>query len=662
MSQARTLPVYHARDLLKMTPDELVAIPKEYHKIIFDDGEVISNDRITKVSVLLWKPLQHFPDAPMLVKYHLRDQRITSKSLVKLLNGIIWSIHKWGNGSIEPDTLARLAIEAKSRFYNESTTQFSAYVSTLSMFEIAEVYNHPDIRAANTNVEPTTHGIEKVAYEKIKKVMFDPNNFKGNSIIEGLKSGTQKVEQLLQAFGPRGFPTDINSDIFPHPVIPGYIEGVWDHYENMIESRSGTKALLYNKELLRVTEYFNRKSQLIAQYVQRLHRGDCGADYIHFPVLKVYLKALNGKFYFNEETGKEEILTGKEEHLIGKRIKMRSILGCMHPDSQGVCAKCYGLLSDNIPVGSNIGQIAAVSMGDKITSAVLSTKHTDATSAVEQYKIAGIEANYLREGKLSETLYLKKELAGKGYKLMISQNEASSLADILMIDNLSAYPVTQASELNRVGLVREVNGETVGDILTVSLYNRRASLSSAMLEHAKKVRWTPDDRGNIVIDMEGFDFSLPFLTLPYKHVNMYEVMKRIQSFLHSGSDTEGSKLSSDKVGFTSKTYLKNYTNVVDALAAFASLVNEKIFLPMPHCEILVYAMTVKSIANKDFNLPKPGISGQFEKYNKLMQSRSLGGTMSFEKQHEPLINPASYLYTNRNDHPYDFAVKGGKLF
>jgi len=36
--------------------------------------------------------------------------------------------------------------------------------------------------------------------------------------------------------------------------------------------------------------------------------------------------------------------------------------------------------------------------------------------------------------------------------------------------------------------------------------------------------------------------------------------------------------------------------------------------------------------------------------------------MSFEKQHEPLINPASFLYTNRNDPPYDFAMKGGKLY
>lgn len=657
----RKLNEYDARDVVNMSYDELFAIPSEWHKIKFADGELIVKDRITKLTALLWGPFKDYPLVPILKEHHLNDKRVTAKSLVKLVEKIIWHIHATNPEPVDPEVLAKLAIEAKNTFYNQATIRLGEYVATLSMFEINEVWQHHRVREANTDIEPTTYGIEQVAYKKLKDAFLDPEEFKGNSIIEGLKSGTQKLEQLYQAFGPRGFPTDINSDIFPEPVLTGYIEGIWGLYENMVESRSGTKALLYNKELLRVTEYFNRKSQLIAQYVNRLHRGDCGAEYITFPVMKGYLKAMNGKFYLNEETGKMDVLKGDETHLIGKRIKMRSVVGCIHPDPQGICTTCYGMLADNIPHGTNIGQVAAVSMGDKITSAVLSTKHTDATSAVEQYKLGGIEANYLREGGLSETLYLKKELAGMGYKLMVSRNEAANLADVLMIDNLHGYPPTSASEMTKIGLVRQVDGVDVGDVLTVSLYNRKASLSLDMLKHVKKVQWQPDDRGNIVIDLDGFDFNLPFLTLPYKHVNMYEVMKRIQSFLHSGSDTEGSKLSSDKVGFTSKTYLKNYENIIEGVVATAQLINEKINLPLPHCEVLAYAMTIKSAQRKDYNLPKPGYLGQFEKYNKLMQSRDLAGTMAFEKQHEPFANPASFLYTQRNDHPYALMVMGGKL-
>ncbi|MFO5520960.1 hypothetical protein ACLBP3_30600, partial [Klebsiella pneumoniae] len=57
-----------------------------------------------------------------------------------------------------------------------------------------------------------------------------------------------------QAHSCEGIPTDINPDIFKYPVTTGYIDGIWNLYENMIESRSGTKALLNNKELLRGTE------------------------------------------------------------------------------------------------------------------------------------------------------------------------------------------------------------------------------------------------------------------------------------------------------------------------------------------------------------------------------------------------------------------------
>lgn len=647
---------YKARDLLNMPYEQLWALPSEWHVIEFDDGQkILARDRITKLSVLNWYPLKAYPDVPILKEYHIGSKRVTAKSLVTYLNRVIWGIHDYTHEEADPEHLAKLAIEAVNWLYNESTVQLSPYVATLSMFDIAEVYNHPIIREANENVEESTYGIEQVAYKKIGDVFNDHTQFVGNSIIEGYRSGTQKLEQLLQAFGPRGYPTDINSDIFAHPVTVGYVDGIWDLYGSMIESRSGTKALLYNKELLRVTEYFNRKSQLIAQYVQRLHKGDCGTPhYLDFPVLKNTLKALRGKYYLKED-GTEDWLRGDETHLVGKVIKMRSVLGCIHPDPSGVCSRCYGRLSFSIMRGTNIGQVSAVSMGDKITSSVLSTKHTDATSAVEQFQITGAVARYLRNGTQSETLYLKKDLADQGYRLVIKSSEASSLADVLMLKDLSAYPAESASELTHIGLIRTVEGEDMGDILPVSLYNRKASLSTEMLRHVQRVGWQPDNRDNIVIDLAGFNVDEPFLTLPYKHVNMYEFMKRVQSFLHSGDNGDGSKLSSDKVGFTSKTYLKNYKDPIDALAAFVSLINEKIKLNVVHCEVLVYAMMIVSAQAKDYRLPVPGITGQFEKYNKLMDNRSLSSKLAFEKQHEPLNNPGSFLYTDRNDHPYDTA-------
>jgi hypothetical protein len=653
---------YKARDLLNMSYAELWALPDEWHVIEFDDGsQRLSRDRTTKISVMLWHPIKSYPDTPILKSYHIGNNRVTAKSIVSNLNKVIWGIHAHQNEQVDNEHLAKLAMEATNILYNETVTELSNYVTTLSLFDIAEVYNDPVIREANENVEGTTYGIEQVAYKNITSAFDDVTKFRGNSIMEGYRSGTQKKEQLLQAFGPRGFPTDIDSTISPFPIRVGYVDGIWDLPGSMMESRSGTKALLYNKELLRVTEYGNRKSQLIAQYVQNLHPGDCGTPHLlDFPVFRGTLKALKGKYYVRED-GIEDWIRGNESHLIGKKIKMRSVLGCVHPDPAGICSKCYGRLSHSIIRGSNIGQVAAVAMGDKITSAVLSTKHTDATSAVEAYQITDNVARYLRNGSQSETLYIKKNLQSQGYRLVIKSSEAQSLADVMMIKDISAYPPETASNLTNIGLIRTVDGESHGDILPVSLYNRKASLSIEMLSHVQKVGWTPGVRDNIEIDLNGFDFDLPFLTLPYKHVNMYEFMKRTQSFLHSGDNGDSAKLSSDKVGFTSKTYLKNYKDPVEALASFVSLINEKISLNCVHAEVLVYSMMITSAQKKDYRLPKPGISGQFEKFNKLMDNKSLASKLALEKQHEIFLRPSSFLYTNRNDHPYDTAILGGAM-
>lgn len=651
---------YKARDLLNLSYPELWAMPEEWHLIEFDDGSVrLSRDRATKISVMLWHPIKSYPETPIVRDFHIGDARVTAKSIVQLINKIIWALHAHYNEKVDNEHMAKLAIEATNILYNESVAQLSAYVTTLSLFDIAEVYNDEVIRKANEFVEGTTYGIEQVAYKQIVSAFDDTTKFKGNSIIEGYRSGTQKKEPLLQAFGARGFPTDINSAIFGTPIKVGYIDGIYDLPGSLMESRSGTKALLYNKELLRVTEYGNRKSQLIAQYLKTLWPGDCGTPHIiDFPVTRGTLRALQGKYYIRDD-GKMDWIRGTEKELVGKKIRMRSILGCMHPDPAGVCATCYGRLSFSIIRGTNIGQVAAVAMGDKITSAVLSTKHTDATSAVEPYILTDIVSRYLREGTQSETLYLKKNLAPQGYRLVIKSSEAQSLADVMMIKDISAYPPETASELTNIGLIRTVDGEHTGDILPVSLYNRKASLSLEMLRHVQKVGWTPGTRDNIEIDLNGFDFELPFLTLPYKHVNMYEFMKRVQSFLHSGDNGDSAKLSSDKVGFTSKTYLKNYKDPVDALSAFLSLINEKISLNAVHAEALVYTMMVVSSQRKDYRLPKPGISGHFEKYNKLMDNRSLASKLALEKQHEIFIRPSSFLYKTRNSHPYDTAIMGG---
>lgn len=654
---------FAARDLLKLTEDELWNIPQdEFHTLVCADGEleIVGADLVN--TVLIWYPLLDYPDVPVLKKYvHTSEMEFTGGSNIDTLNCLLWGIHAHHGERVDPEMLALAAIRTMNRWYNIVTVRAATYQTTMSILDVLEVMDHPDIKHANAVVEPNRHSIEEVTYKVIEKTLLDPQQLSLNPISMGVRCGTQKPDQVKQCFGPRGYVTDINSDIFPDPVLKSYVEGIWDLYGSMIESRSGTKALAYNKELLRNTEYFNRKTQLIAQYVKNLVEGDCGTPHlIEVPVVDSLLKHMAGKYYIHPETGVFDWLRGNEKGLVGKTIKIRSVLGCVHPENGTICSVCYGRMSYSVPRETNIGQVSAVQMGDQITSSVLSTKHTDVTSRVDRLELSRTEGEYLRYGKQEEALYLRSELNDRNVRIVINRDEAVNIADVLMLKDLSGYPVANATELTQIHIQVETAEGTVSDILNVSLYNRKSSLTSEVLEYIRKNQWEYDQRGNIIISLDKFDTSKPILILPNKHVNMYEVMKRIRSFLHSGSD-EGPKSKLDPLEYSGKIYLKNFKDPVTGLIVFANMLNEKLRVNFVHCEVLVYAMMVRSSVNRDYRLPKPGVSGVFEKYNRLMLNRSLSGAMAFEKQHEPFNNPACYNELLRDDHPYDLVIMGGKL-
>jgi len=653
---------YNARDLMALTKDELWALPEEHHTVVFDDGVVTTHTRATITSAYFWGLLKDYPEVPVTRNFHMQDATFSSGLMLDILNRILWTVYDHYAGAVHSEVLAQKVFNVNNEFYNDFTTRISEYVAGMSMFDILEVMYHPDIKAANDKVDASQHSIENECYPAIKNALLNAPSLRQSALAKACRSGTVKMGQVLQSVGPRGFLTDINSDIFPEPIMTGYIEGINGLYETTIESRSGSKSLLYNKELLRTTEYFNRKTQLIAEYVQQLHAGDCGTPHlVDMPILRELLPYYEGKYYMNE--GKLTAMRGDEEHLIGTVVKMRSVLGCVHPDPTGLCEVCYGELGKSIPLGTNLGQVSAVSMGDKITSSVLSTKHSEATSTVEKFKLNKTEGRFLKYGEKPENLYLKPEYQTKKLKLVVARQEVANLADVLMLSDLDNYPVANASQITMMQIIVDYGDEGKSyDVLRVSLYNRKSSFSRELLKHIASKRWTHDERENVVIDLDGFDVKQPLLSLPFKHVSMHEVMKRIQSFLHSSSDTENKKLKVNAKDVTTSKlkFLKSYKDPVEALVTFTAMLNEKLNVNIVHCEVLVYAMMIRSAAQKDYRLPKPGIHGSFETYNRLMTSRSLSAAMAYEKQSRPLVIAGSFIYRERNDHPYDYILMGGQ--
>lgn len=660
-----TMTKYHMRDLISLSADELWMLPEERHVIIFDDGEITTHTRATILSTYFCYPLTVYTEAPLLKRFHLGENIITSKLILSRLNDVIWSIHAHYNEDVDCEHLAKLAIQATNRLYNDATIKAASSVASLSILDVVEIMDHPVVKKANEEVQPNQHSIEKKCYPAIKGVLMDDTSLRGNVLKEAARAGTLKLGQAMQIVGPIGYQTDINSDILPEPLTKGFAEGIPDLYGLMVESRSGAKSLLYNKELLKETEYFNRKTQLVAQYVQRLHRkADCGTPhFVNYAVTKDSFRYLHGKYYLKEDNTQDWI-RGHEEHLIGTTVKMRSVLGCINPDPAGVCDKCYGRLSFSIPNGTNVGHVSAVIMGDAITSSVLSTKHHAASSNVEKFHLPAKEQQYLRYGEEEETLYLHKRFKDMKVTVTVARAEVANLADVLMIPAIEEYPITSASHITQIMIsVDHGDGAIESDVLKVSLYNRHSSFSREVLQYIRHAKWSHDVAGDVKIDLSGFDQSLPFLKLPYKHINMYSIMTKIKGFLHSGTDTSNKKLGGKhRIQRGQRNFLKNYTDPVEALHVFASMLNEKLSINIVHCEILLYAMMVVNSQQRDYRLPIPGINGQFEKYNTLvMYGRSLSAAMAYEKQDKPLVAPGTFINRPSSDHPYDLTLTGGLI-
>lgn len=656
---------YRMRDLIAMEGEELFhRFPKERHIIEFDDGELETHTNATIVSTYFCYALTAFPDVPILKEYHLGTDIPSGDVFIERLNKVAWDIHSFYNETVDSEWLAKLCFRATNRYFNDIKRYASAYYTSMSMFDIYEIMEHPDIKDALANVEPNGYSITEVTYPKIRKVLLDPDILPLNPIKQSAQSGTLKVGQLMQMVGPIGYRADLSQDILDLPIVNPLLEGVSTLYGAMAESRTGTISLINNKDLLRKTEYFNRMTQLVAQYVQRLHLNeDCGTTYHGaFFVTKENLKTLIGKYHLTESG--EEWIRGTETHLIDTQIKLRSVLSCVHPDPSGICGKCYGRLQYSVPHRTNIGQISAVVSGDKITSSVLATKHHAASSSVERYHLGAREASYLTYGQEEEALYLVEHLRKKRVRITFYRDEAKSLANILMINTLDEYPIHSVSQLTRIAIeVFDEDGTKLkGDVLQVSLYNRLSSLSRYLLEHMREVKWVIDQDDNIMVDLDGFDKSLPILVLPKKHVSMDKVMMKIRSFLHSGSEGSEKKLA----GYTRKAhkqqiFLKQYRNPMDALMVFNNMLNEKLYVNITHTEILLYAMMVRH-PGEDMRLPIPGMLGSFDTYNNVINGRSLSAVFAYEKQDSALLSPLVVGDAPRMDHPYDIMSLGGDLY
>lgn len=546
-----------------------------------------------------------------------------------------------------------------NNIYNYLTYESLEYCSSINVLEFLEIQMNNELLTSMKDAHVhNNHIYVNNTYDVLDKVLKLPE-IQHNQISKGYLSGNINPNQVKQMLASRGFITEIDSSIFKYPIASSFTLGLKDIYDLAIESRSGAKALYLSTNAIREAEYLARELQLVTMLVSKLIDDDCGNhDYIDWLVRskelgynKDDLGNLIGKYYYNTTTKKEELITSKHTHLIGKVIKLRSVINCKLKDPTTICTKCFGDLSYSIPLHSNIGHYSSTSVTQKITQSILSTKHLSSSATSHNIQLDQITEKFLnlKDG----TIYMFKSgiLNNKfiQYDLIIEQEYVFGLKDLNIntdILKLEPYRVSRISNF----IIQSKNIKT-GEVeyfpITISTNRNRGSFTYEFLNYIVNSKYTLDNEDRYVIPLNEWSANIPFIITPELEYNFQALAKELKSLLRDSSNVKNN---------TTKRYTPE-----SLLQRLFDLINSKLSVNIAVLEVIVYAMTVKSLENRDFNLGRNVSNKTVTDTTTILEKRSLGAGYGWEKVIKLILNPNSFYSKNKIKHPMDIMIKPDEI-
>lgn len=650
---------YNARDIYQLTKKQIWELesPEAKFIMVFDDGEMVVEREATIFSWYCAVFNRTYPQIPCLKKSHMGDERLTKETFNNLLAfGRSLSLDYCNANRVPFDNTewSGWIYDVEQDIYNDTVNGLEEEVASICITDFVDVIRHPKIAALNAAARPTQNSIDDT-YRGVTAVLKDPTELQGNPIGKAVKSKLVSIGQVLQVVSLRGFLTDIDSRIFHDPVMRNYTQGLVSLYDALVESRSASKALWAAKDPVADSEYFNRKMQLGCATLQHVHYEDCGTqDTILWKVTAGNFSSLEGKYYKTAE-GLKPILKSSRE-LIGEEIEVRSVLKCRHPDRYGVCSVCLGEIAFSIPPHTVLGHVSATTLCELVSQNVLSTKHLDGSSVVDDFYINEHDAVYLRQGNTGAEIKLSADLAERSsVKMVISSDYAPRLPDINRVRTVRNLPLEKLSEIIDITLEIVADDGNLDKVnLSVSMGSRLSFLTEEALIYIKRVGWELTSRGDYIIDLSGWDFSDVMFKLPMKHTNMVEYMGDIERFIKAAPTKSGKQR-----GKRSKVKSSNnYSNTEEALFAFYDLINSKLSVNIAHLEVIILSTMVESIERRDHRLPLDRVNGEVGYYEDNMDFRSLAASMAYERQGATLQDIKTFILKDRPDHPLDPLLMG----
>jgi hypothetical protein len=647
-----SLPVIKARDILNMSYSEVWDLGRGVHVVEFDNGERIkSYIARTILSRYCWSSLEKYPHMPILPHYHMQNDQLSNATAKRIMARVLEDIIRENPNHTKRDSelIWGNDYDGINRIFNDFSLNLEEYVTSTSALDFVQILMHPEIKAANDWIQKkhlvTEADIAYVHQTMLKTIKTAPD-LRENSFVNEVRAGVLKFDQGVQLFGPIGNRADVNSLIFPKPIVRGYGHGLTTLYESMLESRSASRALYFQKKPMADSEWGNRIVQLMASIIQNVHDGDCGSDrYLTFTICNEgHLSDATGSFYLDETTGKLDWIRSTDKHLIGKSLQLRNPLMCQHADRNGTCSTCYGMLSHSIPDRTNIGHTSVTIVLGFLGQFILSTKHLDKTATAERLSLPLESSRYLKPSADMDMAYIADELKGEHFYVSFDAEEVQYLLDVRYVSDVSVLRSERLSNITTVYFDRFYRGVLETRAVSLGASTATPSLSMDFIRYIREVGWEIGEEGRYRVDMAKWNFNHALITLPMVQFSSPAYMSRIQSFI-KGYDKKGAMSS-----------VVDFTDMGAALQALNDIVGLKLRINITHISIVLLATKASCPETFDYRLPNPKWTGQPRKFNDLMMYRSIAAANAYQGHEKLAFNIRSFMCQKRPPHQLDWVV------
>lgn len=605
---------FKARDIVNMDRGQVWHLPPGEYAVEFCDGEVAQmRQRELIFNRYVWELFRLCPTVPILAKHSVtsfvQGSAYNADTHISMFDRIFKHIVK---------TLGIKRYSQKEPFLvciydiidniqNEIVGNAAPSVFTIDATDFVDVMKQPEIVAISDNLQQTPEGVDR-AYKAIKTYV--TTNKSSNRFLRAYRSKAVNDNQANQCIGPRGFISDLDRTVYRKPVTSGFIRGMGSLYEMMVESCTAAKSLNANGSNIRTSEYTSRRLQLLSMVVEGIVFGDCGStEYMRVVVTAQNLECLRGKHYLLPD-GTLGTIEGDEDHLVDKIVQIRTTLGCKHQENHKVCTTCLGEMSGNFEESSNLGYTVTAYLMEKITQAILSTKHLTHSVRKSLIKLEGLAVKYFHSNENGDLMF-HPDINLTGLQLILPNSKVGKLVDVLNLQHTN-IGLSKIGELEDI-VIRDTKHKTpINEKLLVSYKDRPSVLTRYLLEYIKTCDMQSDPRGNFVIPLDGIDKSKPIFNNPLKEANIISFVNRISSII---------ELNKDKI-----------TDPYQKLDLLFATTLEKFKCNLFVFEILIYATTAFNALNGNYRLGRGSPVSQTENKYAIFHNRDFAALGAYEEQ------------------------------